>query len=104
MSNELTKHTLRMTDSGYKSTISTDHCEIYLASEIDPIIAQLEADKAELASGLTELYNSCNPDDVTPHKKSKGIDLGKFYVGGCGIPSNESIHKAHSLIQKHAAK
>ena len=47
---------------------------------------------------LKELYESCNPHDVTPHKRAMGVDLGKFYVGGCGIPSNEALHKTKSFL------
>ena len=53
---------------------------------------------------LRQLYESCNPVEVIPHKKAWGIDLGEFYVGGCGIPSDDVIHKVNDFLSAQEPK
>lgn len=53
-----------------------------------------------LREALELMYNTCNPNDVTAFKVSQGINLGEYYVGGCGIPSDRAIHKAKSALEQ----
>ena len=72
------------------AVITYNKCET-LPSEL---LKQNEA----LSECLKELYNSCNPKDVTSDKMFNGINLGKKYVGSKGIPSDEALHKANELL------
>lgn len=72
----------------------------YKTDEETAANSKLIAAAPELLEALMEIIKSCDPEDVTPNKMFEGINLGEFYVGGCGIPSNESIHKAINAIKK----
>lgn len=54
----------------------------------------------ELLKALKLIYKSCSPKDVTENKTFIGVNLGKTYVGSCGIPTDEAIHKAKQAIEK----
>lgn len=61
---------------------------------------ELLAQSDELVEALKELYNSCNPTDVTKNKKFHSLNLGENYVGSVSFPSSEAIHKAKDLLTK----
>jgi hypothetical protein len=63
--------------------------------------SELLEQKNELLELFKKVIDSCNPQDVTPHKISNGVDLGEYYVGSCGIPSNELVHLAINTIDKY---
>lgn len=75
--------------------VYNDALEIAYEIAYDELLEQ----RNELLEALKELYNSCNPRNVIKSYKIHDIEL-KNYVGACGIPSEESIHKANDLIQK----
>jgi hypothetical protein len=71
-----------------------------LSAQEEEANIKLIAAAPELLRALIEVIESAKPTDVTPHKKSRGIDLGEFYVGSCGIPSGKAIHMAINAIKK----
>jgi hypothetical protein len=65
-----------------------------------PILpSELLKQRNELLEALQEIINTANPTNVSSNKTFMGMDLGDLYVGGCGIPSNKSIHMAINAIK-----
>ena len=73
---------------------TSDAAKEYWQEKLQPVIKS----HAELFAALELMFKSCAPKDVTPNKKMFGLDLGKTYVGECGIPSDEAIHKAKKAL------
>jgi hypothetical protein len=69
-------------------------------SEEEQANAKLIASAPDLLEALVEIIKTCNPENVQANKKYMGLDLGEFYVGGCGIPSDKAIHMAINAIEK----
>jgi len=61
-------------------------------NDFDELLKQ----RNELLESLKNLYNSCNPIDVTSGKCGN-----VFYVGALGIPKEEDIHKSLEIINKY---
>ncbi len=70
-------------------------------SELETENEKLKSDNKELLECLEELYVSCRPVNVIKNHTSFGCTF-ENYVGACGIPSDEAIHKANDLIQKQS--
>ena len=60
----------------------------------------LEQRNKLLTEALKMMYETCNPKDVTYRKNVMGLDLGEYYVGSKGIPSDEAIHKAKEALKQ----